>query len=67
LGWALSGLARAEMRRQLGVSTASSDRDPIVRRNRDSVEKVLALLRGEAVEFPRADPWDCPEAEGAPS
>ena len=67
LGWALSGLARAEMRRQLGVSTASSDDDPIVRRNRDSLEKVLALLRGEAVAFPAVDPWDCPQAENPAS
>jgi hypothetical protein len=55
------------MRRQLGVSSDSSDDDPIVRRNRDNVEKVLALLRGEAVAFPAADPWDCPQAENAAS
>jgi hypothetical protein len=60
LGWALSSLARAEMRRQLGVAPDSSDDDPIVRRNRANLDAVLALLRGEAVAFPPVDLWDCP-------
>jgi hypothetical protein len=67
LGWALSSLARAEMRRQLGVAPDSSDDDPIVRRNRANLDAVLALLRGEAVAFPAVAPWDCPAAEKAAS
>jgi hypothetical protein len=62
LGWALSSLARAEMRRQLGVGPESSDDDPIVRRNRANLAAVLALLRGDLVEFSSADPWECPRA-----
>jgi hypothetical protein len=65
LGWALSSLARAEMRRQLGVAPDSSDDDPIVRRNRANLAAVLALLRGEPVEFPPTAPWDCPRAGDA--
>jgi hypothetical protein len=62
LGWALSSLARAEMRRQLGVAADSSADDPIVGRNRANIEAVLALLRGETVTFPQVDVWDCPRA-----
>jgi hypothetical protein len=65
LGWALSSLARAEMRRQLGVAPDSSDDDPIVRRNRANLMAVLALLRGDPVEFPPTAPWDCPRAGDA--
>jgi hypothetical protein len=61
LGWALSGLARAEMRRQLGVAPDSSDEDPIVRRNRANLERVLALLKGEPVGTAPADIWTCPQ------
>ncbi len=61
LGWALSGLARAEMRRQLGVSADSSDDDPIVRRNRANLDRVLALLKGEPVGTAPADIWTCPK------
>jgi hypothetical protein len=64
LGWALSSLARAEMRRQLGVAANSSDDDPIVRRNRANLMAVLTLLRGDSVEFPTAS-WDCPRPEAA--
>jgi hypothetical protein len=60
LGWALSSLARAEMRRQLGVGPDSSDDDPIVRRNRASMDRVLALLRGETTPPARDDVWECP-------
>jgi hypothetical protein len=51
------------MRRQLGVAPDSSDDDPIVRRNRANLDVVLALLRGETVDFPPVDIWDCPTAE----
>ena len=60
LGWALSSLARAEMRRQLGVAPESSGDDPIVLRNRASVDKVLRLLRGETAELAPDDVWECP-------
>jgi hypothetical protein len=60
LGWALSSLARAEMRRQLGVGPDSSDDDPIVRRNRAGMDQVLALLRGETAQPASDDVWDCP-------
>jgi hypothetical protein len=63
LGWALSSLARAEIRRQLGVAPDSSDADPIVRRNRANLDAALALLRGDAVAVPPVAPWDCPATD----
>ena len=65
LGWALSSLARAEMRRQLGVAPDSSDDDPIVRRNRANLLAVMGLLRGDQIELPQTASWDCPRPEAA--
>ena len=66
LGWALSSLARTEMRRQLGVpADSSSDGDSIVRRNRENTNAVLTLLAGTPLPpWAGGDVWDCPKAEG---
>ncbi len=58
LGWALSKLARAEMRRQLGLAGAGAD-DGISARNRANLQAVLKLLRGQPVDDEQ-DRWGCP-------
>lgn len=63
LGWALSSLARQEMRRQLGVLADGED-DPIVLRNRASLERVQALLDGAPFQANSQDIWECPQAGG---
>jgi hypothetical protein len=61
LGWALSQLAREEMRSQLGVAGDGAG-DAIRARNQANLKAVLALLEGEPFQGDPSDPWSCPEA-----
>jgi hypothetical protein len=61
LGWALSALAREEMRSQLGVAGEGAG-DPIRARNQANLEAVLALLQGQPLQDGSGDSWGCPEA-----
>jgi hypothetical protein len=61
LGWALSALAREEMRSQLGVVAGAAD-DPIARRNQANMDAVLARLGGQPSPGVPGDSWGCPEA-----
>ena len=60
LGWALSELARDEMRSQLGVAD-DGVKDAIQARNQANLGAVLALLEGEPVAGEPEDPWGCPD------
>jgi hypothetical protein len=61
LGWALSELAREEMRSQLGIADGAGD--PIRARNQANLNGVLTLLAGKPLTAGGPDDrWDCPEA-----